>query len=329
MILILTNRNDPSVDLVIPKLLQRGFEVYRWDPADYPASARFTSRLTGSSWRHTLVTPDAEIDSATVGSIWLRRPGEPQAASSVTDPAYRDFVTRTGQILMTGWQHTLDARWFPARAEALRLTQNKLVNLAAAVRVGFTVPQTTVTNDPGELAVAWERTDGQFIAKEVELVPYQVNGEDHAFYTTSVTRRHLTSRHRLAHSPMILQPRIDKAVELRVTVVGDQVFTAAITSGDSRTTRDDVRHQSSLTGYSAYELPARVAERCVKLVSSLGLAFGCIDVILTPDGEYVYLELNPAGQWAWVEELTGLPIAAAIADWLAVNEHPTTERARA
>ncbi len=324
MILILTNGNDPSADLVVPKLLERGLEVYRWDPAGYPASARITSRLTGSSWRHTLVTPDAEIYTAAVGSVWLRRPGEPQAAPTVTDPAYRDVVSPNRadphDRLAAHPRRPLVPPPVPNSSASLRTSWS---TSAAAARIGFTVPPTTVTNDPRELALAWEQANGRFIAKEVELVPYQVDGADHAFYTTSVTRRHLTSRHRLAHAPMILQPRIDKAVELRVTVVGDQVFTAAISSQNSRTTLDDVRHQSALTGYSAYDLPPAVAERCVRLVSSLGLAFGCIDVILTPEGDYVYLELNPAGQWAWVEELTGLPIAAAIADWLAAGEHPT------
>lgn len=330
MILILSDKDDPSVDLVLPKLLQRGLDVYWWDPADYPAAARLTSRLTGGSWRHTLVTPDAEIDSAGVSSVWIRRPGRPRAAPSVTEPVHRDFVARTGQILMDGWQQTFDARWFPARTELLLHTQNKLVNLAAAVRLGFTVPATTVTNDPDELAGMWEDTGGRFIGKEVELVPYQVDGQDHAFYTTSVTRRHLISRHRLAYAPVILQPKIDKAVELRVTVVGERAFTVAISSQNSRMTRDDFRHQEgNFAGYSAYELPADVEGRCVELVSSLGLAFGCLDVILTPEGEYVYLELNPNGQWAWAEKLTGLPISTAIADWLAAGEHAPAKGAGA
>lgn len=51
------------------------------------------------------------------------------------------------------------------------------------------------------------------------------------------------------------------------------------------------------------------------------LNFGCFDLIVTPDGEYVFLECNPNGQWLWVELATGLPIAEAIADFLTIKTH--------
>ncbi|MDF5754127.1 MvdC/MvdD family ATP grasp protein [Spongiactinospora sp. TRM90649] len=323
MILILSAKDDMGVNLVLPKLLERGIEVYWWDPGDYPGSARITSRLDGGAWRHTLVTEDAEIDSADVSAVWVRRPQHPRPPAGVAGAGYEHLVSAIGRMLMEGWEETFAARWFPARLNALRRTQNKLVNLAAGARYGFTVPRTTVTNDPGELAGMWEATEGRFIAKEVELVPYDLDGEEHAFYTTTVTRRHLTSRHRLAHCPVILQPRIDKAVELRITVVGDQVFTAEMHSQASRMTRDDFRHyEGNFTTYAVHDLPEDVRRRCVELVGSLGLAFGCLDVILTPEGEYVYLELNPNGQWGWLEEFTDLRISDAVADWLAAGERP-------
>ncbi|MDF5752811.1 hypothetical protein [Spongiactinospora sp. TRM90649] len=95
-------------------------------------------------------------------------------------------------------------------------------------------------------------------------------------------------------------------------------------------TPDDFRHvDGDFTGFSAFDPPADVEGHRVELVASLGLSFGCIDVILTPEGEYVYLELNSNGQWAWVEKLTGLPISMAIADWLAEGEHaPRRDPAR-
>ncbi|MET8046496.1 MULTISPECIES: MvdC/MvdD family ATP grasp protein [unclassified Streptosporangium] len=326
MILILSAKSDAGVNLVLPKLVERGLEVYWWDPGDYPSATRITSRLVNGTWRHTLVTDDAEIDSSDISTVWVRRPEQPQAASTVENPDYRDFVKKIGRIYLDGWEETLDARWFPARMSVLMHAQNKLVNLAAGARLGFTVPETTFTNDPEGLAEAWAETEGRLIAKEVEFVPYQLDGRGHSFYTTPLTRRHLTSRHRLAHAPVILQPRIEKATELRITVVGEQVFTVEIHSQGSRMTREDFRHyEGNFTEYAVHDLPKDVERRCVELVRSLNLAFGCIDVIVTPEGEYVYLELNPNGQWGWLEEFTDLRISDAVADWLAAGEPAVRE----
>ncbi|MEU1878014.1 MvdC/MvdD family ATP grasp protein [Streptosporangium sp. NPDC020072] len=321
MILVISRKEDLAVNLVLPELTERGIETLWWDPGDYPTESRITSRLTGGRWRHTLVTNGTEYDFSLFSAVWNRRPSRPRAADVVTDETHRDYVRKIARFHLNGWEDTLDARWFPARTADVLRTQNKLLNLAAAAELGFTVPETTVTNSPEGLIEVWEGTEGRMIAKEVEFVEFGIDGMGHNFYTTPVSRRHLTGRHRLAHAPVILQPYVDKAVELRITVVGDQVFTAEIHSQGSKATRHDYRHyEGHFSKYAVHDLPKDMERRCVELVRSLDLAFGCIDVILTPEGEYVYLELNPNGQWGWIEEFTDLPISRAIADWLAAGE---------
>ena len=64
-------------------------------------------------------------------------------------------------------------------------------------------------------------------------------------------------------------------------------------------------------------LPVAEVRRCRALVRRLGLRFGAIDMVQTPSGEHVFLEINPNGQWLWIERATGLPIANAIARLLA------------
>jgi glutathione synthase/RimK-type ligase-like ATP-grasp enzyme len=100
-------------------------------------------------------------------------------------------------------------------------------------------------------------------------------------------------------------------------VVGSQVFAAAIHSQISHRTRHDWRHYDfDRTPHEAHALPDRVSELCIELVRSLDLNFGAIDLVLTPGGDYVFLEINPSGQWLWIEELTDLPISEAIVDIL-------------
>ncbi|MCT9933775.1 ATP-dependent carboxylate-amine ligase [Planotetraspora sp. A-T 1434] len=321
MILILSGRGDRSVEMVTPKLVERGAEFLWWDPGDYPAESRITSRLTGGSWRHTLHTGGRDYDTSLFSAVWNRRPSRSRAPDSVTDADHRKYVEKISRILVYGWEDTVDSRWFPGRTMDIVRFQNKLFNLAAAARLGFATPETLITNDVEELIPFWEAAQGELIAKEVEFAEFQIDGEDHAFYSTPVTRRHLTDRHRLAVSPAILQPYIRKSIELRITIVGEQVFAAEIHSQASRATRHDYRHHEwSFSVYGVHRLPDDVERRCLALTASLGLPYGCIDMILTPEGRYVFLEINPTGQWGWIEAATGLPISAAIADWLVAAE---------
>ncbi|MDQ3698554.1 MAG: hypothetical protein M3373_11110 [Gemmatimonadota bacterium] len=75
--------------------------------------------------------------------------------------------------------------------------------------------------------------------------------------------------------------------------------------------------------YRPCQLPEKVEALCVELLTELNLCFGAIDIVRAPDGEYVFLEINPNGQWAWVEERTGLPISDAIADLLTGRLDPS------
>jgi glutathione synthase/RimK-type ligase-like ATP-grasp enzyme len=137
-----------------------------------------------------------------------------------------------------------------------------------------------------------------------------------ARHTQRVTRGDLGHFPRLRHSPMIFQPCLDKRVEVRVTVVGNRVFAAEIHSQRNGRTRIDSRLDFERTPHYAHELPEPIAEKCCALTARLELAYSTIDLIVTPDEEYVFLELNPNGQYLWIEKITGLPISEAIADHL-------------
>ncbi|MFI6176463.1 MvdC/MvdD family ATP grasp protein [Nonomuraea sp. NPDC051191] len=321
MLLILSEPGDATVDLVLPKLKARGADVLWWDPGEYPSAARLTVRF-GADGEELVLTRDGQVfDLSTTTAVWTRRPGRPRAADDVTADDLRERGAELSEWFTEGFWDLLDARWLPARQPVLRRAHNKLVHLALARRLGFDVPRTVVTNDPSELVPAYENAGGRLIAKAMEHTNFAIDGGAHAVYTTVVNRRSLGGRGRMVHEPVILQPYVPKAVELRATVVGRQVFTAEIASQDSPRTRDDWRHYDfARARHSVHRLPGDVARRCVDLVAALGVSFGAIDLILTPDGQYVFLEINPNGQWAWIEDLTGLPISDAIADWLTAGE---------
>ncbi|MEV7009122.1 MvdC/MvdD family ATP grasp protein [Streptosporangium sp. NPDC051022] len=323
MILILSDRQDDAVEMVLPKLLRRGLPVTWWDPGDFPAGGRLTATFTGDGHRAVLDTGDGSgpLDLAEVRAVWRRRPNPPAPAANVAEPSHRRHAVWQAEFLLDGAWELTPARWLPSRRDVERRAHNKIIHMARAAALGFSVPETVYTNDPFELVPAYERAGGALIAKQIESGEFTLDGADHRTYTTVLTRRHLTSRHRLGHEPVILQPYVPKAVELRVIVVGERVFAAEIDSQASRTARDDWRHyDDDRVRHAAHRLPGDLERRCADLVAALGLTYGAIDLILTPDGEYVFLEINPNGAWGFVEHRTGLPVSDAIADWLAEAE---------
>ena len=129
----------------------------------------------------------------------------------------------------------------------------------------------------------------------------------------------------MRYAPVIIHEYVPADVDLRVTVVGSEVFPAAIHSQDSAYPVD-FRMDMANTRIEADELPADVSERLLELMARLGIVYGAIDLRRTPDGRHVFLEVNPAGQWLFVELATEQPIAAAVARELLAHDR---EAARA
>src|SRR5207244_3359434 len=101
--------------------------------------------------------------------------------------------------------------------------------------------------------------------------------------------------------PVIFQADVPKRVEVRVTVVGEQLFAVEIDSQRTNRTRHDWRRfDANRTPYRRHNLPPAVQQACLRMVERLELRTGSLDLILTPDGRYVFLELNPGGRYDWI-----------------------------
>lgn len=324
MLLIAADPADPTSGLVLPRLRAAGVEVMFWNESAFPAEDRVTLTFEGSvpAWR--LRAGGRTHDLGRVTTVWDRRPDYPSVAPEVAASGQADYSLRVSRQLLDGLWDTLPATWFPAPPCRGMYASNKVLQLARAVELGFTVPDTWFTNDPAALVPAWTAAGGRLITKGFNARNLMRDGQKRLWYTSRVTRRHLARRHRLAYAPAILQPDVPKALEVRVTVVGTQAFSAGIDSQASRFTAQDFRLSPKTTiAFAPHDLPDTVATACVDLVASFGLAQGAIDLILTPAGDYVFLELNPHGEWGWQQGEAGLPISDAIADWLIASE---TER---
>jgi hypothetical protein len=195
-----------------------------------------------------------------------------------------------------------DAFWCNPADKAAR-ANNKPLQLAQARAVGLAIPQTLFSNDPDAIRAFHARYAGNVIFKPF-LQPQWLNASTtYSYFTSVLPASALDQRNSLRHCPGIYQPRIDKRHELRVTMVGRHVFATRIDSQASRTSaldwRQDLLQQCPLSDIT---LPPALVERCHALMARLGLVFGCIDFIVTPQGDYVFLEVNEMGQFLWIEE---------------------------
>ena len=319
MILVLTGPFDPTADHVIEMLGSLGAELIRFDPADFPARASLSlGYAADGAMSSSLRLEERTIDLTRVRAVWRRRPQAPVPHDRIQDPATRKLVAEDSATFLQDLWNVLPCRWLPGRPAAIQRGQLKASQLALATELGLELPPTLVTNSREEFLDFYNHHNGDVVSKVAGSAFDRTVGAGGFFrYTEVVSKRDVAYAASLQYCPMIFQAYVPKRLELRITVVGREVFAAEIHSQQTHHTRHDWRrYDLSHTPHFPHELPPEVEERCVRLVERLDLCYGAIDMILTPEGRYVFLEINPSGQYLWIEMQTGLPISAAICRFL-------------
>src|SRR5205823_4175716 len=195
----------------------------------------------------------------------------------------------------------------------LRRADIKALQLAEASKAGLKTPHTMISNDPARVAAF---IDG-LGEKECAIKPLIALGvSDEQGYrlplTTTLPKGH--SLDSVVLAPTILQPYVEKAAELRCVVIGEKIFCAKINSQTNESTRKDWRGGDC--ELEIFSLPEQVEASIRRLMDTFEINFASLDMILTPDGEFVFLEINHNGQWLWLEEELGLPLLTSMADLL-------------
>jgi hypothetical protein len=315
MILILTEPRDPHAHAVEVKLRQRGASVCRFDWSEFPGTTSLSTEYRAGRKHVWLKRGGERLDLTRCTAGWLRRPNKPLAPGHIADPLLRTYAEEECMRILQDTWNALDIPWLPGPIHAIRRADNKQLQLQLATQLGMEIPPTLVTSDPDEFLEFYRQHGGHLIDKfpSTTMAASQRTGGTLMRYTQAVTTRDVGYARRLRHSPMLFQAQVPKRFELRITVVGDQVLAAEIHSQATRRTQLDWRHYDwGHTPYRVHHLPEPLRRACLAMVASLGLRFGAIDMIVTPDGRYVFLEINPNGQWLWIQDETGLPIAEAI-----------------
>jgi ATP-grasp ribosomal peptide maturase len=307
-VLVATEADDVTADMVITELNLRSVPVVRFNPADIgtglTVSARFgtcPAPVVGQ-----VRTPSRTADLTHVRAVYWRRPAWPDFRHLGDDDAR--FAAAQVRYGLGGTLYALDGPLWVNHPLRNAAADYKPAQLALAQRLGLEVPPTLVTNDPSE-AREFIAAQGQVIYKTLRWTPYRRDGVPVTGWAEPVTAAEVDDSVRVA--PHLFQARVDKVADIRVLVVGRRVFAVRIDSGLL-----DWRKDYSALSYTAVDLPDRVSKALVSCLDHFGLVSGSFDLAVDSADKYWWLELNPNGQWGWLEEKTGLRMSAAFADLL-------------
>jgi glutathione synthase/RimK-type ligase-like ATP-grasp enzyme len=310
MIVVISHEGDLHARRVLERLGEWGRDAFLFDIADFPNESTLT--IDYNDPQHPRVRlahrrkGTVELTDAT--AVWWRRP-QFVNLDAISDADARGFAFGEWHEALQGLNHLLVCPWMnpPTNDDA---ASRKALQLAVAHSLGMTVPDTLMTSDAGEARAFVERHGVGRTIYKIFSATHQVWRE-----TRLVRADDLELLDSLQLAPVIFQEYIPAVADIRVTIVGDAIFPMAI---DSRGTSYEVDFRVSLAEArtSAVELPDRMMAALKLLMKRFGLVYGAVDLRLTDSGDYVFLEINPAGEFLFAENGTGFPITDAVAGWL-------------
>jgi glutathione synthase/RimK-type ligase-like ATP-grasp enzyme len=316
-ILIITNDHDEHADAVIRELDARDVSVFRFHPEEFPHACSLSLDLRDGRVQGVIRNADQAVALEDISAAWYRRARNlfEGRRLSLTSEKLDNYVRAQSTATLAALCECLETLWV-SHPHKLRRAEVKALQLVKASEAGLQTPHTLISNDPAQVRAF---VDGLGDSKCAIKPLVALGVSDAQGYrlplTTILPPGH--SLESVAAAPTIFQPYVEKAFELRCVVIGERIFAAKIHSQATETTRTDWR--AGQVEHEVFALPEDVKAAIRRLMDSFGLNFASLDMIVTPEGEFVFLELNPNGQWLWLELELGMPLVESMADLLTTD----------
>jgi glutathione synthase/RimK-type ligase-like ATP-grasp enzyme len=317
-VLIITNDHDEHASAVIRELQTRDVPVFRFHPEDLPHACSISLEIRDGHIDGEIRNAYHRIALNDVCAAWFRRARNLFAdfrglTPALTSEKLEDYVTAQCRATVSAFCEALDTPLWVGHPQKLRRAEVKALQYAYAHQAGLKTPATLISNEP-ERASAFVQALGDGACAIKPLLAHGVSNEQgfRLPLTTILPAGHPLDS--VALAPNIFQPYIEKAFELRCVVMGDKIFSAKMDTQADEATRNDWR--AGNPKHEIFSLPEHVQAAIHRLMASFEINFASMDIIVTPSGEFVFLDLNPNGQWLWLETELGLPLVASMADLL-------------
>lgn len=312
-VLVVTKELDPAADLVVDELTIRDVPVMRFDMGNFPSVVSLSAEHADAPWAGILADEHRSVRLEEVRAVYYRRPRLPDVSEELHEP-HRTWANEQALAGLLGTLYALPVPWVN-RPDVDGIASHKPGQLPVAVAHGLRTPRSLITTDPQAVRKFCQHVDGPVICKPLMGGPLEYpDGRRTGVPTTVIDPDTIDDSVTLtAH---LFQERIPKTHEVRLTVVGTDMFAAEIHAG-TEVARVDWRSDYDALTYDVCDVPDDVRAGVLGWLEHFGLAFGAFDFAVTPSGDWVMFECNPSGEWSWIENRTGLPIAAHLADLLA------------
>jgi glutathione synthase/RimK-type ligase-like ATP-grasp enzyme len=326
-VLIITNDHDEHATAVIRELNKRAVPVFRFHPEDVPHACSVSIEIRDGRIDGELRNAYHRVALNDICAAWFRRARNLFAdvrtlTPAVTSEKLEDYVTAQCRATVAALFEALDTPLWVGNPQNLRRAEVKALQYAFAHRAGLATPATLICNDP-ERAERFVQGLGSAKCAIKPLLAHGMSNEQGFRLPLTTILPEDYPLESVALAPNIFQPYIEKAYELRCVVMGDRIFCARMNSQTDEVTRMDWR--AGNPEHEIFALPEHVQTAIRRLMTSFDINFASMDMIVTPSGEFVFLDLNPNGQWLWLQTELGLPLVESMADLLTTYQSRPTQ----
>lgn len=309
-ILILTSKYDTSCDFVILKLFDKKIKYLRLNKEDYqkfdltldPVSCVIEGYSEKLSFK---ITQDS------LRSIWYRRPTFLREIDLNQKDVSIYFKKHQWMTFTRSFIIFEKSKWIN-HPLATFSAENKPYQIKVASELGFDIPKTIISNSSSSFQKYFKDID-DLVVKSLDVFHFRAKEKEYFAYTKIYNKEYITNSI-LSPAPVIIQEPLLNKIDLRVTVIGNDAFTISI-SDKGKPIKGDWRLLKDKAVYEEYNLPLNIKEKCIKLTKKLGLHYGAIDLAVI-ENTYYFLEINPTGEWAWIDPHTNFRLDEKIADLL-------------
>jgi glutathione synthase/RimK-type ligase-like ATP-grasp enzyme len=314
-VLIITNKSDLTSDFVIKKLKERRIDFYRFNTDELTKSVSLSLDLSNGKYQLFDSHSKEVKDLKDFTSIYFRRPEIPSIDNKNLNIGEIDFLKKEILFTLEGIYKLLQNAYWVSPLFSIREAENKIYQLELAKHLGFIIPETIISNSYDAVIAFYKRNNNDCIIKPIKSGLIETKSESKIIFTDTLSGIP-ENKYKIESIPCFLQNCIEKQGDVRVTVVGEKVFATLIHSQNDQEARIDWRRSEKTLTHSKLEIPLELKNKCISLLKVLNLRFGAIDFVLDKNEKYVFLEINPNGQWAWIEKQIGYEISNEIVNLL-------------
>lgn len=316
MLLIITNKYDPHVDFVLSRMYDEGLgeRVVRLNTEDLLLGTRYA--FDGREFQVEILDSGRKFRTGQVKAVWYRRP-VPVLYKESGNRGLDEYVKKELETVLWGMYFAMgDALWINDPVKN-RVASNKILQIKVAGEMGFSVPRTLITNDPQRVGDYFPDSSSLALKSISTASLYDTGRRDYVpLFTRRVSRDYVFGNaDAVRNYGVFLQEFIEKEYDIRVVVLGREVFAFAIHSAEKEETKEDFRTLNPIQlKHEFIRLPSDVEDRVRRFVERFGLVFSSMDLLLSRDGKYYFIENNPNGQWLWLQDMTGVDLVGPFID---------------